>query len=70
MAVEADLALRQRQLFARSDAELPLDEIEPGDRLGHRMLDLKPRVHLDEPEPSARSPPVPSATNSTVPAPL
>ena len=44
------LLLRQRQFFAGGDAELPFDEIEPGDRLGHRMFDLKPRVHFDEPE--------------------
>ena len=34
----------------RGDAELPFDQIERGNRLGHRMLDLKARVHLDEPE--------------------
>ena len=27
-----------------------LDQIEAGDRFGDRMLDLKPRVHLHEPE--------------------
>ena len=32
------------------DAELPFDQIETGDRFRHRMLDLEPRVHLDEPE--------------------
>ena len=32
------------------DAELPFDQIERRNRLGHRMLDLKARVHLDEPE--------------------
>ena len=50
VTVEADLLLRQRQLFARRDPELPGDEIEPGDLFGHRMLDLKPRIHFDEPE--------------------
>ena len=40
----------ERQRLAGGDAELPLDQIEPGDRLGHRMLDLQPRVHLHEPE--------------------
>ena len=50
MAVDAHIGLRQRQRLARRDAELPLDQIEPGDRLGHRMLDLQPRVHFHEPE--------------------
>ena len=36
--------------LAGGDAELPFDEIEAGDRFGHRMLDLQPRVHLHEPE--------------------
>ena len=50
VTVEANLVLRQRQLFAGGDAELPLDQIEAGDRLGHRMLDLQPGIHFDEPE--------------------
>ena len=50
MAVDRKLALRLRQRLARRDAELPFDQIGPGDLLGHRMLDLKPRVHLHEPE--------------------
>src|SRR6516162_10726656 len=50
MTVETDILLRQRQLFAGSDPELPSHEIEPGNRLRHRVLDLEPRVHLDEPE--------------------
>ena len=40
----------QRQRLARGDAQLPLDQVEPGDHLGHRMLDLQPRVHLHEVE--------------------
>ena len=35
---------------ARRDTKLHLDQIEPGDRLGNRMLDLQPRVHFHEPE--------------------
>ena len=27
---------------------MPLDQVEPGHRLGHRVLDLQPRVHLHE----------------------
>ena len=50
VASEGDFALRQRQLFAGRDLKLPGDEIEPGDLFRHRMLDLKPRIHLDEPE--------------------
>ena len=50
MAVDAHVGLRERQRLARRDAELQLDQVEPGDRLGHRMLDLQPRVHLHEPE--------------------
>ncbi len=50
VAVEPDLVLLERQLLARRDAELPLDQIKPGHRFGHRMLDLQPRVHLHEPE--------------------
>ena len=34
--------------------ELDLDEIEPGDELGHRVLDLQAGVHLEEPEPAVR----------------
>ena len=33
---------------ARGDADLLLHEVEAGEHLGHRMLDLEPRVHLDE----------------------
>ena len=50
MAVKADLGLFERKLFARGDLKLPGDEVDAGDRLGHRVLDLKPRVHFDEPE--------------------
>src|ERR1044071_183890 len=48
MALQCDLVLAQRQALAGRDAELPFDEIETGDRLRHRMLDLQPRVHLHE----------------------
>src|SRR5205807_10129516 len=30
------------------DADLPFDEIGAGDRLGDRVLDLQPRIHLHE----------------------
>ena len=37
-----------RELAAGGDADLLEDEVDVGDRLGHRMLDLDARVHLDE----------------------
>ncbi len=40
--------------FAGGHAQLPLDEIEAGDRLGDGMLDLQARVHLHEIECAAR----------------
>ena len=36
--------------LAARDAQLPFHEIEPGEQLGHRVLDLQPRVHFHEPE--------------------
>ena len=48
VAVQRDLVLLQRQRLAERDPQLPFDEIDAGDQLGHRMLDLQPRVHLDE----------------------
>ena len=48
MTLCPDLVLAQRQRLAGGDADLPFDEIEPGHRLGHRMLDLQPRIHLNE----------------------
>ena len=42
---------RQRcgwQRLTRRDAQLQLDQIEPGDQLGDRMLDLQARVHLQK----------------------
>ena len=68
-AAAGDFVLRERQRLARGDAELPLDEIEPGHRLGDRMLDLQPGVHLEEVEVAGPSPREASAMNSTVPAP-
>ena len=53
VAGQRDLLLGQRQRLARRDPELPLDQIEPGDHLGDRMLDLKTRVHLHEIERAA-----------------
>ena len=52
MAGQRDLVLPQRQSLAGGDAELPFDQIEPGHRLGYRVLDLQPRIHLHEIERS------------------
>src|SRR3954453_16786970 len=49
-AVELHIVLRQRQLLARRHADHLLDEIQPRDLVSHRMLDLQPRVHLEEVE--------------------
>ena len=44
----ADLALRERKRLAGRDPELPFNQVEAGHRLGDRMLNLKPRIHLEE----------------------
>ena len=44
----------QRQRLAPRDAQLPFDQVLAGDHLGHRMLDLQPRVHLHEVEGAVR----------------
>src|SRR5690606_21387357 len=38
------------QALAGGDPDLLADEIDAGDHLRHRMLDLEPGVHLDEVE--------------------
>ena len=48
MAVDRKLFLRRRQRLASSNPQLPFDQIDAGDHLGHRMLDLQARVHLHE----------------------
>ena len=48
MAIGCDLILSQRQLFAHGDAQLPFNEVKPGDHFGDRMLDLQARIHFDE----------------------
>ena len=48
MAGERHLFLRDRQLFAGGDAQLPGDKVEAGDGFGDRMLDLNARVHLEK----------------------
>ncbi len=46
VSVEADLADVER--VTRRDPQLLLDEVDTGDHLGHGVLDLQARVHLDE----------------------
>ncbi len=50
VAVDPELLLGERERLAGRDPELPLDEVEPGDHLGDRVLDLQPGVHLHEEE--------------------
>ena len=45
-----DLLLRPRQRLPGRDAELGRHQVEPGHLLGHRMLHLQARVHLEEVE--------------------
>ena len=44
----ANLRLAQRQRTARGNKHLPFDEIDAGDHFGHRVLDLKPRIHFEK----------------------
>ena len=45
-----DLVLGEVEGLARGDADLPGDEVEAGDELGDRVLDLEAGVHLEEEE--------------------
>ncbi len=50
-AAQGDGLLGQTEVgecLAGGDAQLGLDEVDVGDLLGHRVLDLDARVHLDE----------------------
>ena len=48
MTVQRDLLLRDRQRLALGNPDLPGHQVEAGNRFGHRMLHLQPRVHLHE----------------------
>ena len=50
VAGDGELVLQERQRLAAGHAELPFDEVLPGDHLGDRMLDLQAGVHLHEVE--------------------
>ena len=45
-----DVVLGDRQLLARRDPHLQLDEVDAGDHFGDRVLDLQAGVHLHEEE--------------------
>src|SRR5579863_4712513 len=47
-AGQLDVAVLQSQRLDGGDADHLLDEIDAGDKLGYRMLDLQPRVHLQK----------------------
>ena len=44
----AQVLLREGQRLALRDADLQLDQVAAGHHLGHRVLDLEARVHLQE----------------------
>ena len=48
MAVQLDVLLPEREGLARRDQDLLADEVEAGDELGDRVLDLDARVHLQK----------------------
>ena len=50
VTLDLQLVLAQRQRLAGGNAQLPLDQVQPGDGLGHRVLDLQPGIHLHEEE--------------------
>ena len=54
VAMQRNLRLGQRQRLAGGHTQLPGDQILPGDRLGDRVLDLQPGVHLHEEEVATR----------------
>ena len=49
-AGQSHVFLAERQFLAGGDADHLLDQIEAGDLFGYRMLDLQPRIHLQEVE--------------------
>ena len=50
VAVERHVPLLERQALPRRDPDLFLDDVDAGDELGHRVLDLDARVDLEEEE--------------------
>ena len=54
VAAERDLVLAQAQRVSGREPDLLDDQVDPGQRLGHRVLDLDPAVDLDEVEVAIR----------------
>src|SRR5881396_603053 len=54
MTTRTDVALIDAQGEPAGDAELLADDVDPGDHLGDRMLDLHASVHLEEVEAAVR----------------
>ena len=50
VALHPHLRLRQWQGLARGDAQLPLHQVQAGDRFGDRVFHLQAGVHLHEEE--------------------
>src|SRR3546814_5736988 len=50
VAADHDVFLPDRQLLAAGDQQLLAHQVDAGDPLGHRVLDLDAGVHLDEVE--------------------
>ena len=48
MPLHGDVGLGQAQRLAAGQLQLQLDQVDPGDCLGHRVLHLEPGVHLEE----------------------
>ena len=53
-----DLLLRQWKLFPIGHQKLPRHQIDPGNHLRHRMLDLQARIHFQKPEAVQRQRPI------------
>jgi hypothetical protein len=53
VAVARQVAVRRVERGALRDLQLPADQVDAGDHLRHRMLDLDARVHLHEVELAA-----------------
>ena len=47
-AVETNVLLPDREMFAGGDADHLFDEIDAGHAFRHRMLDLEARIHFEE----------------------
>ncbi len=56
VAGDAQVLLRGGQAFPGGHAKLPFHQIDAGDRLADRVLDLQPGIHFHEPEPVSPQP--------------